>query len=274
MKRFSFTNTNNAEKLHLTITIEVRFIYQLRSANSSFIPLSTLAKLNIALKKGKRSCSHDILLKAPEQAKHNSTFDRYPVQEKLELVCSLHRDLATGQIIERKKAKLKLRENKSGHVYGSSRKELGVYKIRLDQIANDHGFEKIVVREEELTLHGFAGYLDCKITTNLESWDGNSDVESSDGDSDTSERLSSFSLDGTLSNSASPPDERNRSLPGSRRTSEVLNCLKEEEEVLENTSDVVTPPRNGVIFASIDENVRITETNQYLIVINQQFSFS
>jgi hypothetical protein len=177
-KRLSFTT--NTEKLRFTLNVEIRWIGQLRSTTlRTHTPLSSLPDLSITLLKGNRVCSIPLELALPEAPREGQSFDRYPVNRSLEIFCTLHRDLSTGIIVDKKKAKLKLRANKRGTVYGTSQKTIGKYELQLDKIANEIGFEKINIREEEISLQGF-GYFDVKIISQLETLDENAE-DSSDG---------------------------------------------------------------------------------------------
>lgn len=208
MKRFSFTG--NSEKLRITVNIEVRNIFQLKSTSSrTYTPLSTLSDLCLTLKKGKRISTQDLEFKEPEFTGEGNSFDRYPVHKNLTISCTLHRDLSTGLITDKKKAKLKLRSKRRGSIYGTSQKVLGVYKMHLEDMANEVGFEKIKVQEEAISPKGFSGYFDVKIITRLETIDDSTCNASSDG----SDNSDNSDTSGTLSSrSFSPPDVKFPSL--------------------------------------------------------------
>ena len=230
MKRLSFT-TNN-EKLRLTIHVEVRYLYQLRStAMRTYTPLSSLSDLSITLMKGKRICSIPLELSKPEIFREGNSFDRYPINKSLEIISTLHKDTSSGIIVDKKKAKLKLRATKRGTVYGTSQKSIGKYEMRLDEIANEIGFEKIKIREEEITLEGFPGYLDVKIITKLETLDATAD-DSSDG-SDNSDLSDISTVDITTCQSSTNLDDkstpsRRKSIDDARNSLNATGDLSDE----------------------------------------------
>ena len=227
MKRLSFTS--NTEKLKFTIHVEIRWIYQLRStALRTYTPLSSLSDLNITLIKGKRVCSIPLELSKPELFREGNSFDRYPINKSLEIICTLHRDTTSGVIVDKKKAKLKLRATKRGTVYGTSQKSIGKYEMRLDEMANEIGFEKIKIREEEITLEGFPGYFDVKVTSKLETLDESDDVSSDGSDNSELSDISTVEISSSTNLDDKSTSSRRKSIDDARKSLHATGDLSDE----------------------------------------------